>query len=56
MKSILNHNPHWRTSEQQARDVKQDLYPIILQSETRDIKEIKKVIDQIMKVLNRVVT
>jgi len=56
MKGILNHNPHWRTSEQQARDVKQDLYPIILQSETRDIKEIKKIIDQIMKVLNRVVT
>lgn len=56
MKSILNHYPHWRTSEQQARDVKQELYPIILHSETRDIKEIKKIIDQIMKVLNRVVT
>jgi type I restriction enzyme R subunit len=56
MKSILNHYPHWRTSEQQARDVKQELYTVILQSGTRDIKEIKKIVDQIMSVLKRAVT
>jgi len=55
MKSILNHYPHWRTSEQQARDVKQELYTVILQSGTRDIKEIKKIVDQIMSVLKRAV-
>lgn len=56
MKIILNHYPHWRTSEQQARDVKQELYTVILQSGTRDIKEIKKIVDQIMSVLKRAVT
>jgi len=56
MKSILNHYPHWRTSEQQARDVKQELYTVILQSGTRDIKEIKKIVDQIMSVLKRAVS
>ena len=56
MKIILNHYPHWRTSEQQARDVKQELYTVILQSGNRDIKEIKKIVDQIMSVLKRAVT
>jgi len=56
MKIILNHYPHWRTSEQQARDVKQELYTVILQSGTRDIKEIKKIVDQIMNVLKRAAT
>ncbi|MEN6443519.1 MAG: HsdR family type I site-specific deoxyribonuclease [Methanoregula sp.] len=56
MKNILTQNPHWRTSEQQARDVKQELYTIILQSGTRDIKEIKKIVDQIMNVLKRAVS
>ena len=55
MKIILNHYPHWRSSEQQARDVKQELYTVILQSGTRDIKEIKKIVDQIMSVLKRAV-
>ena len=55
MKSILNHYPYWRTSEQQARDVKQELYTVILQSGTRDVKEIKKIVDQIMSVLKRAV-
>ena len=55
MKIILNHYPHWRTSEQQARDVKQELYTVILQSGTRDLKEIKKIVDQIMSVLKRAV-
>jgi type I restriction enzyme, R subunit len=56
MKGILNHYPHWRTSEQQARDMKQELYTVILQSGSRDIKEIKKSVDQIMSVLKRAVT
>jgi type I restriction enzyme R subunit len=56
MKSVLNQYPHWRTSEQQARNVKQELYTVILQSGNRDIKEIKKIVDQIMSVLKRAVT
>lgn len=56
MEGILNHNPHWRTSEQQARDVKLELYTIILKSGARDVKEIKKTIEQIMSVLKRSVT
>lgn len=56
MKGILDHHPHWRTSEQQSRDVKQELYTIILKSGSRDIKEIKKIVDQIMNVLKRAVT
>ncbi len=55
MKIILNQYPHWKTSEQQARDVKQELYTVILQSGTRDIKEIKKIVDQIMNVLKRAI-
>jgi len=56
MKAILDHYPHWRNSEQQARDVKQELYTVILKSGSHDIKEIKKIIDQIMNVLKRAVT
>jgi type I restriction enzyme R subunit len=53
MKRILNQYPHWRHSEQQARDVKQELYEVILQSGTTDIKEVKRIIDQITNVLKR---
>ncbi|MDO9325973.1 MAG: hypothetical protein Q7T80_13570 [Methanoregula sp.] len=56
MRSQSENISHWRTSEQQARDVKQELYTVILQSGTRDIKEIKKIVDQIMSVLKRAVT
>ncbi|MCK9631132.1 MAG: HsdR family type I site-specific deoxyribonuclease [Methanoregula sp.] len=55
MKGILNQYPHWRASEQQARDVKQELYTIILKSGISEIKEIKKIVDQIMNVLKRAV-
>lgn len=55
MKGVLNQNPHWRASEQQARDVKQELYTIILKSGISEIKEIKKIVDQIMNVLKRAV-
>jgi type I restriction enzyme R subunit len=53
MKQILNRYPHWRHSEQQARDVKQELYEVLLQSRTTDIKEVKRIIDQITNVLKR---
>jgi len=53
MKRILNQYPHWRHSEQQARDVKQELYEVILQSRTTDIREVKRIIDQIITVLKR---
>ena len=51
MKTILNQHPHWRHSEQQSRDVKGELYKIVIQSGMDDIKEIKQIVDRIMNVL-----
>jgi len=53
MKAILNQHPHWRHSEQQSRDVKGELYKIVIQSGMDDIKEIKQIVDRIMNVLRR---
>ena len=53
MKTILNQHPHWRHSEQQSRDVKGELYKIVIQSGMDDINEIKQIVDRIMNVLRR---
>ena len=53
MRGILRSYPHWRTSEQQEREVKQKFYSIFIHSGTTDIKSIRKSIDQILNVLRR---
>lgn len=53
MKDLLKKYPHWRQSEQQAREVKGEMYKILLQSGSADIRATKKIVDQILTVLRR---
>jgi type I restriction enzyme R subunit len=53
MKELLKKYPHWRQSEQQAREVKGEMYKILLQSGSADIRATKKIVDQILTVLRR---
>jgi type I restriction enzyme R subunit len=53
MQGILKSYPHWRTSEQQAREAKQKLYSVFIQAGMSDVRAIKKTIDQILNVLRR---
>jgi len=53
MRSILRAFPHWRTSEQQVREVRQKFYSVFIQSGIKDVKAIRKQIDQILNVLRR---
>lgn len=53
MNDLLRKYPHWRTSEQQAREVKGEMYKILLQAESTDIRATKKIVDQILTILKR---
>lgn len=53
MKKILGKYPHWRTSEQQAREVRGEMYQILLRSGSLEIRVMKKIVDQILTVLRR---
>jgi type I restriction enzyme R subunit len=53
MRSILKAFPHWRTSEQQVREVRQKFYSVFIQCGIKDVKAIRKQIDQILNVLRR---
>jgi type I restriction enzyme, R subunit len=53
MNDLLKKYPHWRQSEQHAREVKGEMYKILLQSGSADIRATKKIVDQILTVLRR---
>jgi type I restriction enzyme R subunit len=53
MMGVLQKHPHWRQSDAHRRQVKQELYKLFLQSGTTDVKELKKIADRIMIVLER---
>ncbi len=51
MKGVLARFPHWRRSEHHEREVKNELYKVLLQSGIKDIHEITKVAQNTMRVV-----
>lgn len=51
MKQILDEYPHWRKSERHERGVKQSLYNILLKAGLKDVNEVTRIAQDIMRVL-----
>lgn len=51
IKEIFDKNPFWAESEKQAREVREGLYGIIIQSGEKDFSKIGKTVQKIMKIL-----
>jgi type I restriction enzyme R subunit len=51
MRGVLEKYPHWKTSEKHNREVKQELYKVLLQAGIKDTQKITKIAQNIMKVI-----
>lgn len=51
MRGILEQYPHWRKSESHEREVKRELYAVLVRSGIKDIRKITEYATNIMKVL-----
>ena len=51
MRSVLIQYPHWKTSEAHEREVKQQLYKVLLQSGVKDTRRVTEVASNVMRVI-----
>jgi len=51
MDKVLTHFPHWRNSEKHEREVKRELYRILLQNGIKDTKRIAEIANHIVQVI-----
>lgn len=51
MDKVLAHFPHWRNSEKHEREVKRELYRILLQNGIKDTKRMAEVANHIVQVI-----
>jgi len=51
MDKVLTHFPHWRNSEKHEREVKRELYRILLQNGIKDTKRMAEVANHIVQVV-----
>ena len=51
MDKVLTHFPHWRNSEKHEREVKRELYRILLQNGIKDTKRMAEVANHIVRVI-----
>jgi type I restriction enzyme R subunit len=53
MKDLLDHNPHWKTSETQEREVRKFLYKLIITKESKDIKSLTTLVNRILETVRQ---
>ena len=51
MDKVLTHFPHWRNSEKHEREVKRELYRILLQNGIKDTKRMAEIANHIVQVI-----
>jgi len=51
MDKVLTHFPHWRNNEKHEREVKRELYRILLQNGIKDTKRMAEVANHIVQVI-----
>lgn len=51
MRGVLEKYPHWKTSEKHNREVKQELYKVLLQAGIKDTQKIAKMAQNLMRVI-----
>jgi len=51
METVLNRFPHWRNSEKHEREVKRELYKILLQNGIKDTKRVAEIANHIVRVI-----
>jgi type I restriction enzyme R subunit len=51
METVLNRFPHWRNSGKHEREVKRELYKILLQNGIKDTKRIAEIANHIVRVI-----
>ena len=51
MRAVLEKYPHWRKSENHEREVKRELYAVLVRSEMKDTRKVTESAKSIMRVL-----